>query len=454
MDSENLLLLTDSYKLSHWQQYPMYTKGCYHYFESRTGAKFPSTCFFGLQYLLKKYLTGQVVTQEKIDEAQKISDFHINKNVFNKYSWKNILTYSNGYLPISIKAVPEGTCVNTSNVLFTVESTCRYAYWLPGYIGSLLTQCWYPSTVATISKEMKNIISHYLPLIDTSSRMHDFGFRGSTSVESAALGGAAHLINFIGTDNIPAINLIRKYYYDDMAGCSIAAAEHDSILSWGREGEFNAIRNLLLTFSREPLSIVADTYNLDGFFEHLKKLWDFIKLRTHNLVIRPDSGLLPHSLIYVLETLGRIFGYTYDIMGFKLLAHPFKVLQGDGISLDNLKSILQAVYSHGWSIENLYFGCGSGLLQSCNRDTQRFAYKLSNWQGENDTERDVYKCPATDMSKSSKAGKLKLVKEGKNYRTVKQSEPGEDCLVEVFRDGKILKEYTLGQIRSNANMEC
>ena len=300
---------------------------------------------------------------------------------------------------------------------------------------------------------MKNIISNYAPLSDISSRMHDFGFRGSTSVESASLGGAAHLINFTGTDNIPAINLIRKYYHNDMAGYSIAAAEHDSILSWGRQGEFNAIRSLLLDFPFEPLSIVADTYNLDEFFEHLKKLWNFIKSRTHNLVIRPDSGLLPDSLIYVLEKLGRIFGYTYDDKGLKLLARPFKVLQGDGISLNNLKSILQTVHNHGWSIENLYFGCGSGLLQSCNRDTQRFAYKLSNWQGDNDTEKDVCKCPATDMSKASKAGKLKLIREGKIYRTVKQSEPGEDCLVEVLRDGKILKEYTFGQIRSNASME-
>ena len=195
----NILLLTDSYKFSHYRQYPPKTRTVYSYFESR-GGDFPYTCFFGLQYLLKKYLEGEVVTQEKIDYAEDRVNKHLGPGSFNRAGWQYILDQYQGRLPVMIKAVPEGTVVPNHNVLMTIENTDPNCYWLTNYLETLLVQTWYPTTVATQSRSMKQILLKYLEQTGDPSlidfKLHDFGFRGSTSVESAGLGGAAHLINF------------------------------------------------------------------------------------------------------------------------------------------------------------------------------------------------------------------------------------------------------------------
>ena len=140
----NICLLTDSYKVSHHRQYPPQTTRVYSYFESRSGAAYPQTVFFGLQYWLKHYLTGQVVTREKIDQAEKLFKSHFATPVFNRAGWEHILREHKGRLPVEIKAVPEGALVPLSNVLMTVENTDPQAFWLTNYLESLLVQVWYP----------------------------------------------------------------------------------------------------------------------------------------------------------------------------------------------------------------------------------------------------------------------------------------------------------------------
>ncbi|TPP60065.1 Nicotinamide phosphoribosyltransferase [Fasciola gigantica] len=184
---DNIILLCDSYKVSHYQQYPPGTEKVYAYFECR-GGKFEEVVFFGLQYILKRSLVGQVVTTEKISEAKEILKSHFGRDLFNEDGWNYIVKNHNGYLPVRIKAVPEGSVIPIRNVLFTVENTDPNCFWLTTYIETLLVQVWYPMTVATNSRHMKRIIADYLMttcghLNDLPFKLHDFGFRGVSSIE-------------------------------------------------------------------------------------------------------------------------------------------------------------------------------------------------------------------------------------------------------------------------------
>ncbi len=238
---ENILILSDSYKVSHWVQYPPKTEYIYSYFESRGGV-YPGVVFFGLQYILKRYLCGRVVTLEKINEAEAFFAEHFGlQSPFNRSGWERIVTVHDGYLPLSIWAVPEGEVVPNRNVLMTAVNTDPECFWLTNFVESLLVQVWYPCTVATISRAQKVVISEYLHKTGTLEpdgadfKLHDFGFRGVSSVESSAIGGAAHLVNFKGTDTMSACALLREYYGSGMAGFSIPASEHSTMTAWGKD---------------------------------------------------------------------------------------------------------------------------------------------------------------------------------------------------------------------------
>ena len=157
MIENNICLLTDSYKVTHHYFYPEGTEKIYSYLESRVGSEFNKTIFYGLQYIIKKYLEGQVVSEEKIDQADALIASHIGEGIFNRDGWEYILDKHDGMLPVEIKAVPEGTPVDVSNVLMSVENTDRKSFWLVNYLESLLLQVWYPSTVATLSAEVRKL---------------------------------------------------------------------------------------------------------------------------------------------------------------------------------------------------------------------------------------------------------------------------------------------------------
>ncbi len=294
----NLLLRTDSYKFTHWKQYPPGTEQVYSYFESR-GGKWSDVVFFGLQYYLKKYLEGPVVTRRAIDEAEELVGLHFaDKSLFNRRGWEHILRVHDGRLPLRIRAVPEGTPVPGHNVLMTVENTDPACYWLPNYVETLLVQVWYGSTVATQSREMKKLVLKHLHrtgdpcLIDF--KVHDFGFRGVSSVESAGVGGAAHLVSFRGTDTFEGIIVARDYYGEPMAGFSIPAAEHSTITAWGQTHEVDAMRNMLEQYPRGMVAVVSDSYDV---FAACEKIWGqhAARPRAPARRLRGDSSRLRRS---------------------------------------------------------------------------------------------------------------------------------------------------------------
>src|SRR5215475_70752 len=216
---ENILLLADAYKYSHHKLYYPGTTKIYSYLESR-GGQFDETVFFGLQYFLKHYLEGNVITKEKIDAADGfLQQVFGRKDVFDRNKFDYILNNHNGKLPVRIKAVPEGAVVPVNNVLMTIENTDPECFWLTNFLETLLMQVWYPNTVATLSNAIRKIVEQYYEeTASYSSRtgidfvLNDFGFRGVSSVESAGIGDAAHLLSFRGSDTIEGSVIARKYY--------------------------------------------------------------------------------------------------------------------------------------------------------------------------------------------------------------------------------------------------
>lgn len=456
----NVLLLTDSYKVSHYRQYPKNTTKVYSYLEARSGGEYKEVMFFGLQYFLKKYFVGKVVTQEKIDQAEKFFKAHFtDQTLFNKAGWEHILKDHSGYLPILINAAPEGMMIPESNVMMTVENTCPHCSWLTNYIETILVEVWYPCTTGTISREMKKIIKKAMEISGTDTpenlmfRLHDFGFRGVSSPESAAIGGAAHLVNFYDTDTLAACELLMEYYNSEMPGFSIPAAEHSTITAWGKEGELAAYQNMLLQFPTGMVAVVSDSWDIRNAIKSLwgSKLRNQVLSRDGLLVIRPDSGDPVKLLPELLNIMGDRFGHITNNKGYKVLPDKVRLIQGDGIRRDTLSGILKAIMDAGWSADNISFGSGGGLLQDCNRDTQRMALKCSFIEV-NGTGRNVYKQPATDPTKNSKSGRLMLALDKSGIITLPERTPGyTDLLRTVYSYGKLFIDYNLAEIRKHAS---
>lgn len=451
----NPLLLTDSYKVTHWKQYPPNTSRVYSYFESR-GGMFHDLVFFGLQAQIERYLVGSIITFADVAEAHALVKLHFGTDRdFNIDGWTHIVRDHGGKLPISIKAAPEGSVIPTSNVLITVENTCPQCFWLTNYIETLLVQNWYPITVATISREAKKIILKYLErtgdpaLIDF--KLHDFGYRGVSSVESAGIGGAAHLVNFKGTDTLAALDYCAKHYDEPCAGFSVPASEHSTITSWEKEHERDAFANMLEMYPDGIVACVSDSFDIMQACRYWgEDLKSKVLARNGTLVVRPDSGYPPQVVCDVLKALDESFGSRTNGKGYQVLDSHVRVIQGDGVNLDTIEEILHQMQFHRFSADNLTFGMGGALLQQCNRDTLKFAFKCSEVVV-NGSAREVFKQPVSDPGKNSKRGRLALVqRDGKFYTYPEAAANGTNCLQEVFRDGELLMRTSLKDIRELA----
>ena len=452
--SKNIILNTDSYKASMFKQYPKGTTGVYSYIESR-GGRYDATVFFGLQAFIKEYLTAPI-TQDDIDIAAEIWEAH--GEPFNRAGWEYILKKHRGYLPVVIKAVPEGTKVPVKNVLATIENTDPECFWLTTWLETaLLRAIWYPTTVATQSKALKDIILNYLERTGDPTtinfKLHDFGARGVSSMESAAIGGAAHLVNFMGSDTVSGILFAREYYNAGIAGFSIPAAEHSTITSWGRDHEVDAYRNMLTQFAKPGsiVAIVSDSYDV---YNAVENLWGTeLKQRVIDsgatIVIRPDSGDPLEVNQKLIKILGEKFGYTTNDKGYKVL-NNVRLIQGDGVNESAIRTILGNFMIHGWSADNIAFGMGGALLQIVDRDTQKFAMKCSAAQI-NGKWVNVQKDPITDAGKKSKAGRVTLYQDKNGTFSSGVEDWPKSALVEVFRDGKVVKEYSFEEVRANSN---
>lgn len=455
MNSYNLMLDTDSYKYSHYAQLPPGTTHVSSYIESR-GGTFPFARFFGLQGLIKQHFLAPI-TAEQVDEAEAIATQH--GLPFNRTGWMRIVEKHGGRLPVQIEAVPEGTDVPVSNVLAQVVNTDPELPWLTAFIETVLMRLWYPTTVCTLSATAKLSILEQLerscedPVSVIPFRLHDFGARGVSSYESAAIGGLAHLVNFLGTDTVAALTYAADYYHEPMAGLSIPAMEHSTVTSWGRDGEVRAFANMIEHFAQpgKLFAMVCDSYDIDYAVDEIigKQLREKIVNSGATLVVRPDSGDPSEVVPRILKSLARNFGASKNSKGYLVLAPSVRVIQGDGMEIGTIRSTGEAILSAGFSAENCAYGMGGGLLQKVNRDTMTFAMKASaamidgKWV-------DVFKSPKGDTSKRSKAGRLALTTD---FQTVRIETLGEreNLLRPVYRNGELLVDESLSIVRERAN---
>jgi len=439
---------TDGYKLSQWKQYPKNATHAMSYGEARGGAD--RVKFFGLQYILKQM---QVPTLAEVDMVKTYVEKYTGRtDIFNYEGWKEIAEM--GYFPLKVRAVPEGTVVPTGQALFTVEPTLPGFIWLVGWFETKLLRVWYPTTVATISFEIKELIAGFLEKNGTPEtlgfKLHDFGSRGVAVTEQAQLGGMAHLINFMGTDTLAGWMGAVEYYGAslDGLGAGIPASEHSTITSWGADFEIDAFRNMIEQFGGEGYiyACVSDSYNIWEALRKWKELEPLILEKGGTLVVRPDSGDPVATPVQVVKELMEMFGSTRNEKGYKVLPDHIRVIQGDGIEYNTIRDIAGRLADAEISIDNIAFGMGGALLQKADRDTYKFAMKMCAITVDGE-ERDVFKDPVTDPGKRSKKGYLTL---NEDMETVRIADLGDkkDLMQTVWVAGEFVNEVTFDEVRS------
>ncbi len=457
----NLLLATDSYKHSHFLQYPPKATHVSAYVEARKNLFSESLIFFGLQAFLLDRLM-KPITLDDVEEAEMITGAH--GEPFNKQGWRDIVTKHGGFLPLEIKALPEGLVVPAGVPLIQVENTDPTMPWLTTFIETVLLRgIWYPSTVATLSGLAKRKIMAGLqktsddPVGQVMFKLHDFGARGVSSGESAALGGLAHLVNFMGTDTMEALLAARRFYGADIAGFSIPAAEHSTITSWGPAGETDAYANMLKQFSGEGrlVAVVSDSYDL---WNAIQSIWggalkEKVLATGGTLVVRPDSGDPVVTPVKALRLLWEIFGVTVNSKGFKVLHPAVRVIQGDGMNVESIGRLVDRLIEEGFSLDNIAYGMGGGLLQQVNRDTMRFAMKANAIRFDGGAWQDVSKKPATDPTKASLAGRQAVIDVGGQLQATRLDliEERQNLLKPVWRNGELLVRTTFDEVRQRAS---
>lgn len=450
----NIILNTDNYKHCHYALYPPGTEYVSSYIESRGGA-YPVTMFVGLQAYIREYLM-QPITLDQIDEAEA----HCREvgMPFRRENWMGVLNDHGGLLPVEIEAVAEGTVLPTRNVLVQLMNTDPKYYWVTSFFETaLLRAVWYPTTIGTISWIAKQVIKQaFSATADNDSNqvirhiLHDYGARGVSSQESAALGGLAHLVNFNQSDTVPGIIASKKYYNHFSPARSGPNSEHASFNAWGAESEARAMRNMIEKYRQYGVVILlTDSYNHENAVRNIigKELKSLIQAGPGLIGVRPDSGDPVQVTSETTEWLMESFGFTVNKKGYKILPDYIRVVQGDGITLDSLRELYIEMERRGLAADNAVFGMGGGLLQHCNRDTLNFGQKTSaakingQWV-------DVFKNPTGASFKASKRGRLGLQFKDGDYQTVpRDSIPVEEnLLVPIFRNGHLLKKWDFSEL--------
>lgn len=469
------VLLKDFYKCDHRSQYPKGTELVYSNFTPR-GSRIPNVngvVVFGLQYFIKEYLINRFnegffkrPKDEVVKEYKRILDNSLGKDAVSVNHIAEL--HSLGFLPIQIKALPEGSICPMRIPMMTLWNTKPAFFWLTNFLETILSSVlWGAMTSATIAREYRKLLDQYAFVTSDTPEFvdwqgHDFSMRGMFGSEASQISGAAHLLSFTGTDTIPAIPFLEKYYGADcekeLIGGSVPATEHSVMCMGGKEDEVETFRRLLTTvYPTGVVSVVSDTWDYWKIFDTiLPTLKDTIMSRNGKLVIRPDSGD-PVSVICgtestkgTIELLWRIFGGTINSKGHKQLDPHIGVIYGDAITLERAAAICAGLMERGFASTNVVLGIGSYTYQYNTRDTFGFAMK-STYGVVNGIPHNIFKDPVTDNGvKRSAKGLLRVVKNPSNHLVLEEEvtwiEEG-GLLKTVFKDGELVKEYSLADIR-------
>ncbi|MCF6350421.1 MAG: nicotinate phosphoribosyltransferase [Flavobacteriaceae bacterium] len=477
----NPLLYTDGYKADHRRQYPNETTLVYSNWTPRKSRieGIDKVVFFGLQYFIKRYLIQEF--QENFFDKPKEEICKKYTRRINNYLGENKVGIKHiedlhdlGYIPMVIKALPEGVSVPIRVPMFTMYNTLPQFFWLTNYFETLLsTTVWLPCNSATLAKQYRIILDKYAK--ETSSipefvdwQGHDFSMRGMAGLEAAIISSAGHLLSFTGTDTIPTVDFFEKYYNansdTELIGGSVAATEHSVMCMGTNLGEQETFKRLITEiYPNGIVSIVSDTWDLwKVLTEYLPNLKEEVLARNGKVVVRPDSGD-PVDIICgnsngkttaekkgVIELLWETFGGTTNNKGYKELDSHIGAIYGDSITLDRATQICERLKIKGFASTNVVLGIGSFTYQYNTRDTFGFAMKATYGEvaGEG---REIYKDPITDDgTKKSAKGLMKIIKENGEYKLIDQvswEEEKQGELKEVYRDGQLLIDEKLNEIR-------
>lgn len=460
----------DFYKAAHKDMYPANTMQVYSNFTARTSRieGIDEILIFGVQYLVKKYLVQEFqdnffekTKTEVIGRYQYIMDFALGAKAINTKHLEDL--HDLRYLPIIVKALPEGTLCPIKVPFLTITNTHVDFAWLPNFLETLISNVlWHPITAATMAYQFRKVLHKYAERTSDDAVMvpwqgHDFSMRGQTSIESSMVCGAAHLTCFTGTDTVPSILMLAEYYGASyFVGGSVPATEHSVMCMGGKDNEYETYRRLIEDiYPKGIVSIVSDTWDYWKVInEYLPKQKDKIMAREGKVVIRPDSG---DPLSIITETLWRlwdIFGGTVNSKGFKVLDPHIGLIYGDSITLELCKKICVSLEAMGYASTNVVFGIGSYTYQHVTRDTFGFAMKAT-YGVVDGKPMNIFKDPVTDdgVKKSAKGllrvdrvdGKLAL----KQEVSIIEEHGGE--LLAVFANGTELNTTSLKQIRQRIN---
>jgi len=438
--NDNPLLCIDIYKAGHMRFYPKGTTKVYSYLCARSTKKSNETLFFGLQPYLK--FLERKITQADADEFYAYWKMILGDNAPSDVVEKIQSLVKLGYIPLEIKAVPEGTVIGNKNVLMTVTNSIDGYFWVVGFFESLLLKVWNTCSVATLSYKFKKLAVEMTRKTSDSDFLvpflvHDFGYRGVSSEQTAELSGAAHLVNFCGTDTVPAVKFMKENYAaSGLVGASVPASEHSIHCSWGPsdQDELDYVNNMMDLNPTGLVSVVSDAYDYWRMLtKTLPVVKDKILARDGKYVVRPDSGD-PKKILCgnpdapvgspewkgTFRLLEETFGATVNSKGYKELNPKIGVIYGDGMYFDRYKDILETMEKMGYANTNLVIGIGGLLLQQHNRDDLGFAFKAT-YAEVNGEQKELFKDPITDPGKKSHKGLMTLVKNANGeYETLDQ----------------------------------
>lgn len=487
MNNTPITLLADFYKLSHRKQYPEGTTKVYSTLTPRSNKYAPYSdeiVWFGLQYFIKEYLIDRFnkdffnkPKKDVVKEYKRLVEYSLGKEYSDTKHIEEL--HDLGYLPIKISALPEGSLVPMRVPVMTIENTHDKFFWLTNFLETILsTTIWLPTTSATLAYSYRKILNDYAikttgSLAGVEFQGHDFSMRGMSSEQSTAASGAGHLLSFKGTDTIPSILFLEKYYNAnieaELVGTSIPATEHSVMCSYGKQNEKELLKHLLENvYPTGIFSVVCDTWDFwKVVTEYLPELKKVILNRNGKLVVRPDSGN-PVDIICgtkakdgntpeekgLIELLYETFGGEVNKEGFKVLDSHIGAIYGDSITLEIAKEICEKLYKKGFATTNVVFGIGSYSYQYATRDSFGFAVKAT-YAVVNSEERMLFKDPKTDSGiKKSQKG-LVVVSKDKDHKYIYEDgfvnnseyKIKDNLLRTIFFNGKLLRQTSLSEIR-------
>lgn len=519
------VLLTDGYKLDHRRQYPKGTEAVYANWTPRSNAYFKEATdgavVFGIQYFIKKYLIEDfnrnffnIPEDEAVNEFKRRIDTFLGKNEIGTEHIKAL--HRLGYLPIKVKALPEGSLCPIRVPTLTIINTKPEFFWLTNFLETVIScELWLPMTSATTARVYRKELERHAEKTGFSKDInlgflcHDFSMRGMAGLEASITSGMGHMTSFVGSETLPAIDAVERYYNADaekeIIAMTVPASEHSVMCAGGKDDELGTFRRFITElYPNGFCSIVSDTWDLWKVIkEYIPALKTEILNRDGRLVVRPDSGdpvdiicgVDPRDIVEcngkryyfkdwhsigaiqdeyfdrlqanpeayaslilteeqekgAYQMLWDIFGGTTNEKGYKVLDSHIGLLYGDSITLDRQKEIYARLEAKGFAATNLVLGIGSYTYQYRTRDSLGFAMKAT-WCKVNGEAREIFKQPKTDSGmKNSLKGLIRVEKDANGkYFAIDCATPEQEaggCLETVFEDGKLTKEVSFKEIR-------